>query len=300
GSIGKRHNKNLADLCVETDFVSFRKTGIKGIVEKIKHTNADFIIDALGTNNRHFILPYIKDTKKPFYLEKPAYFSNEIGNILTDMPEDLQKKSVIGYMMRYNPIIRSLEDDIKSIKPFSASMHVGNDVNKWRQDWNFSKSYSANSFGGGVLLDLCHEIDLSNVLFSVDEVVSVSAKKYKKFKVDFVTNCVLRNSERNIKDILTNISLNYLSPNLIRKSYVYGLCGEIKLDLVNGSKINNYDNKQKVEVFSNSRNNMFLDLMIDFLLSLIDEKVKNPLFPSVKNTKTSNNLIASCYENIRF
>ena len=50
---------------------------------------------------------------------------------------------------------------------------------KGGKDWNFSKSYSANSFGGGVLLDLCHEIDLSNVLFSVDEVVSVSAKKYK-------------------------------------------------------------------------------------------------------------------------
>ena len=179
-------------------------------------------------------------------------------------------------------------------------MQVGHDVNKWRDNWNFDKSYASNKFGGGVLLDLCHEIDLANILFSVDEVLSVNSKKHKNFKVDFVTTCLLRNSNRDYKDILTNINLNYLSPNLIRQGSVYGINGEINFDFVKSRKTKNIHNKQQVYFFENDRNKMFLDLTIDFLMSLIDEKVQNPLFPSLVNTKKSNQLIASCYEIIKF
>jgi len=221
-------------------------------------------------------------------------------NYFSEISYELQTKSVVGFMMRYNPLIQSLIKDIVLLRPFSASLQIGHDVKKWRKSWSFDKSYASNINGGGVLLDLCHEIDIANILFSVDEVLSVNSKKNKDFEVDFATSCLLRNSNRGHNDILTNINLNYLSPNLVRQGSVYGINGEIYFNLVKGNKTLNKNNQSKVYLYENTRNKMFIDLMIDFLLSLLDQKVKNQLFPSLINTNKSNILIARCYEKMKY
>jgi predicted dehydrogenase len=300
GAIGERHANNLKTLGVQLEKLSFQDLGLSGLIDKVKSSNVDFIVEALGTNHRHTIIPHIIEKKIPFYIEKPAYFDVSYKNIFCEISYELQKKSVVGFMMRYNPLIQSLIKDILSLKPFSASLQIGHDVKKWRANWNFDKSYASNINGGGVLLDLCHEIDIANILFSVDEVLSVNSKKNKDFEVDFATSCLLRNSDRGHNDILTNINLNYLSPNLVRKGSVYGVKGEIYFDLVKGNKTLNKNNQSKVYLYDSSRNKMFMDLMIDFLLSLLDKQVKNKLFPSLINTNKSNILIASCYEKIKF
>ena len=300
GSIGTRHKKNLQILGTELEIASFRKLGLKGVINKIKNSNVDFIIEALGTNYRHSVIPYILEKNIPFYIEKPAYFDVKFDKIFSDIPKEIQNKSVVGFMMRYNPLITSLKKDLKLLQPFSASLQIGHDVTKWRKNWNIHKSYASDVRGGGVLLDLCHEIDIAHVLFSVDEILSVNSKKCQEFDVDFVTSCLLRGSKRNKVDILTNINLNYLSPQLIRKGSIYGLKGELHFDLAQGKKMLNKNNGRKEYSFDNERNNMFLELMTDFLLSLIDKKVKNPLFPSIRNTLKSNHIIATCFENLKY
>ena len=300
GAIGKRHANNLKTLGVQIEILSFKELGLNGLINKVKNCNVDFIVEALGTNYRQIILPYIIEKKIPFYIEKPAYFDKSYQNDFSKISYELQKKSVVGFMMRYNPLIQSLIRDVLLVGPFSASLQIGHDVKKWRDNWNFKKSYASNINGGGVLLDLCHEIDIANILFSVDEVLSVNAKKNKDYDVDFATSCLLRGSDRENNDILTNINLNYLSPNLVRQGSIYGTKGEIYFDLVKGNKKLNKNNQNKVYLYENTRNKMFMDLMIDFLLSLLNKKVTNKLFPSLINTNKSNVLIARCYEMLKY
>lgn len=300
GSIGTRHKKNLQILGTQLETASFRKLGLRGVIKKIQNSNVDFIIEALGTNQRHFIIPYILEKRIPFYIEKPAYFDLKFDKIFSNIPNEIQNKSVVGFMMRYNPLITSLKKDLKLLQPFSASLQIGHDVTKWRKDWNIYKSYASDTKGGGVLLDLCHEIDIAHVLFSVDEILSVNSKKHQEFDVDFATSCLLRGSNRDKDDILTNINLNYLSPQLIRNGSIYGIKGELHFDLAEGKKILHKNNGSKEFSFKNTRNNMFLELMIDFLLSILDKKVKNPLFPSLINTAKSNHIIANCFEKLKY
>ena len=111
-------------------------------------------------------LPLITECAKAgaaLYIEKPvAYRTDDIQKIF-DLPPATLERSVAGFMMRYHPMVQKLMvTPVKNI--FRASFEIGHDVTQWRQNWTFADSYAADPEGGGVLLDLCHEIDLACLL----------------------------------------------------------------------------------------------------------------------------------------
>ena len=83
--------------------------------------------------------------------------------------------------MRYHPIVKLLLD--KQLKDLIfASFEIGHDVNKWRENWKFEDRYASNPDGGGVLLDLCHEIDLAHLLCGTAELKYVKSIDHENFK----------------------------------------------------------------------------------------------------------------------
>ena len=71
----------------------------------------------------------------------------------------------IGYNMRFNPLIQKLKKLIKKNKIWNVNIICSSFLPNWRKQKYF-KSYSAiKRKGGGVLLDLSHELDYTKFLF---------------------------------------------------------------------------------------------------------------------------------------
>lgn len=81
--------------------------------------------------------------------------------------------SYVAYNLRFHPGIITLRDIIKREGFWHANVRCSSWLPAWRPGTDHSKSYSANAvMGGGVVLDLSHDLDYSCYLFG--EPVSIT------------------------------------------------------------------------------------------------------------------------------
>jgi len=99
------------------------------------------------------------------FVEKP------IGQNLSGLDELLKllkEKNLVTYVaynLRFNPVIKKLKDYLSSKKPLHMRVVCTSFLPMWRPNKNYLKSYSANTqMGGGVILDLSHELDYTSYL----------------------------------------------------------------------------------------------------------------------------------------
>ena len=72
----------------------------------------------------------------------------------------------VGYNLRLHPVIRKIKAIIKNKIIWHVDIKLESYLPDWRKNIIYSKSNSSNkSMGGGVLLDLSHELDYLNLLF---------------------------------------------------------------------------------------------------------------------------------------
>lgn len=173
GSIGRKH---YAILSKKNDVFVITKQNIKNknflSFNKIKSFNFDYIIICNETykhlNTLLKVKKYFKNTK--ILIEKPIF--NKIPS------KKISNKNIfVGYNFRFHDQILFLRNYIKNKKILDISIKCGYDLKKWRSR-DYKKTYSASKAkGGGVLLDLSHEIDYAYWIFGKLKVIKSSKKK---------------------------------------------------------------------------------------------------------------------------
>lgn len=302
GSIGRRHAENLMVLGESALPLSFRDSGLDG-VQGILETN-DFraAVIATDTQVRLPLIRLLADRNIPFYVEKPLAYDVQTLTEIYLAAAPVAERSMIGFMMRYHPAVRYLNrlalDDV-----YRFSLEIGYDVHQWRENWNFSTSYAARSDGGGVLLDLCHELDIASILFPDLEVRDVASIGHPDYSgVDFVSHVSLsaRRAE-SVWSVMGTISMDYLSPVNFRRIVLRGTHGSYEFDFTANSYVFHDKDGPKDMALSIERNEMFLEAMRDFL-AMVDGRVvrDNRLVPSLNQVAGSNNLICAAYEKRQF
>ena len=188
GSIGHRHANNLDSLGARVTHYGWRTLNMDQLLSEIMACQGEAgVIIATSTKVRRHLITKCSEVGAALYIEKPiAHRTFDVQQIY-DLPETTLERSVAGFMMRYHPMVRKLLDiPVENI--FRASFEIGHDVTQWRQNWNFADSYAADPDGGGVLLDLCHEIDLAYLLCGSAPLSSVSSIEHPDFAgVDIAT-----------------------------------------------------------------------------------------------------------------
>ncbi len=170
GSIGKRHFANFKELNCDTRIVSRRQhhDGVKSYLD-IKTCFEDFSPEIFFICNETHLhsesLRLLKNLnfKGLVIVEKPISDCNsKIENL-----DDLFYKNVkVAYNLRFNPLLLKLKSELLNEKITSAVCYVGQYLPNWRRSVDYRESYSAyKDKGGGVLLDLSHEIDFCSWLF---------------------------------------------------------------------------------------------------------------------------------------
>ena len=288
GSIGRRHYENLTHLGAETELVPWRGLALGDLERKLADVTG--VVVATATAIRLDPIHAAIKNGAALFIEKPLAYREHDLAALTEVTALVAERSVAGFMMRYHPAVRDLHDD--PVDAFRFHFEIGHDVRQWRQNWNFADSYASKPEGGGVLLDLCHEIDLATVLFPGLELTSVQSTGHKSFPgVDFASQIALaRGAVQGV------VAMDYLSDKFVRRLAMRGRDGGLDLDLLNARQVRWQGGKETTRTWEFDRNEMFLGIMRDFM-ALAEERAPsdNPLLPRLDRVSESNALIAKAW-----
>ena len=222
GSIAKKHIQALNSLAIDFNLYALRSSknasieeGIINIFDLENIITFDFAIISNPTHLHYQFIQELAQKNIPLFIEKPAIHSIENVDVLVDL---INKKSLITYVacnLRFHPCLLFLKNKFKK-KPQiinEINIYCGSYLPDWRPGKNFREIYSANaSMGGGVHLDLFHELDYaiwlfgspikSNSLIKSNSTLQIDATDYANYLLEygnFVVNIVLNYYRRKPK-----------------------------------------------------------------------------------------------------
>ncbi len=208
GSAGTRHFEILNNLGHEVATVS-KRNDINGlnysdVKVAIDNFEPNYVIISNETNKH---IKTINDIilcgySKKILVEKPISHNLENFNI----PTTFSKKIYVGYNLRFHPFIDCIKKILANEMILSLNVYVGKHLSTWRPNQCYENSYSSDiKLGGGVLLELSHELDYLLHLFGKCIRCSTLISKLSNLKI----NC-----EDSVVGILKFTNCDHVSINL--------------------------------------------------------------------------------------
>lgn len=229
GSIGQRHIRDFYKVCSENGVSpiihAFRRNiGDLGNIDEIVSRQITDIIDddydvAFITNPTHLhydALKHCVGRTRFFFIEKPIF--NEIISDISALGID-NTNAYVAAPMRHTKLYKRLKEVTEKNKVFSVRSICSSYLPEWRKGVDYRKVYSAKrEMGGGVNLDLVHEIDYIYDLFG--DPVNVLGKSGKYSDLEITSND-LSTLILEYSDKLCEIHLDYFGRKRIRICEMY-------------------------------------------------------------------------------
>ena len=298
GSIGRRHSANLQSLGKIVEHLAWREFDAEAFSNNLARCSGQAaVIIATATDVRSELVDICAVHNAPMYIEKPLAFTQKDVAAIYGIEIGLQQRSMVGFMMRYHPLTMFLSK-FDSCEFFRLQFEIGHDVRLWRENWSFSESYAARAEGGGVLLDLCHEIDLACMIcppLALDGVTSIGHERFSG--VDFASTLSLVSPN----GASGTVSMDYLSPVLVRSGSLIGCTQNVVFDYVDNIATVSSAAGVIEHRFDLERNAMFIAIMRDFTILAEDSAGATlPDMPRMDRVRNSCTLIAQAWEQRKF
>ena len=224
GSIARKHIAALRELRPDAEVIALRSTsalpeaGVQNICNLDElAAQPDF---AIISNPTRYHINAIKDAvalRCPLFIEKPVLSSLEDIETANDL--DLHAiPTYIACNLRFHPCVKYLKDhlSVTESKINEVNIYCGSDLSSWRPGQDYSNSYSAKAaMGGGVHLDLIHEIDYCYWLFGKPDAVRSTKRKVSGLLIDSFDFAAF---QLNYPRFTANIILNYYRPTPMRRA----------------------------------------------------------------------------------
>lgn len=217
------------------------------------------------------------------FIEKPL--SHEMMGIELLLKLVQEKKIIltVGYVYRFSKSLnqfkmRILSGDIGKIYILHA--HVGQHLSDWRTDIPYHTSCSARKeLGGGVALELSHELDYLSWIFGYPTLVASSAEKVSELKIDVedaVNMLLIFPHFQFSSKIMGHVHLNMLERPASRYCKVIGTAGTLVWDAIKDSVtlFSQASNFEPVTIYQGQdqdRKEMYLS-QLEHFFSAIEEK----------------------------
>ena len=231
GSIGQRHY-NLLRTNKNNKIKILTNSNFKqnNFIERkdISKFNPKYVIISSHTSNHFKDLKFINEKLKnsTILVEKPLFNKN------IKFRNSYKNKIFINYNLRFHPIINFIKNYIKNKKLIYCSMNCYSFLPNWRNNIDYKNSNSAKKkLGGGVALELSHEIDLANYLFQIKKIISSYNKKISNLEID--TDDILNVNFICKKISFCNLQLNFFDRLHERKIRIVTKNSTIIGDLIN-------------------------------------------------------------------
>lgn len=169
-------------------------------------------------------------------VEKPLTNEPDSAYKLVQACHDAQCILQVGYNLRFQPSLRyfkkALDDGLVG-DIFSIRCEVGQYLPDWRPDKDYRESVSAQQqLGGGVLLELSHELDYLLWCFGAVEWVSAVLSKQSNLEIDVedYAHLMLAFKSNGRRSVIASLNLDFFRLDTKRTCYVIGERGTLQWD----------------------------------------------------------------------
>ena len=248
GSIGRRHVRTLAFSRPEIEIVVVRRQyhqtwSEEGLVSAVAPSHEDalkFGVDAaiICSPASHHIadaLAYL-EVGRPVLIEKPLSTSAKLAELLTGHHSS-SPQILLGYTLRHSEGMNLILEWLSS---GSAGRILGGHLvarsflPDWRPGQDYRSTVSASQeLGGGVLLELSHEIDMALAFFGPFE--SVCARLSTSGDLDLQVEDTVRLRLGAADGVEVGVDLDFCSQISERKVYIRGEKESLSWDLLGNS-----------------------------------------------------------------
>lgn len=232
GSIATKHVSALRNIdpfieiyALRSSEISTHREGITDLYsfEDAQNHHFDFIIISNPTSAHKATIDRFKNVGVPLFIEKPLYHQLSIEETVNSV----EQRGILTYVacnLRFLDSLRFVKHYLseKDARINEVNVYCGSYLPGWRENADYKKVYSAlPELGGGVHIDLIHEIDYIYWLFgfpvstraSFSNVSSLHIDswdyanyclKYPSFNVSVILNYYRRDAKRTLEIVCEN------------------------------------------------------------------------------------------------
>ena len=279
GSIAKKHITSLLELIPDVEIYALRSADNSVNVSNVLNIydlkdspkDVDFIIISNPTSLHASAIEQILIFNAPLFIEKPIFDKIDNNISLVNLIQEKKLKTYIACNLRFHPVINFLKNYLQNSNKRinEVNVYCGSYLPEWREATNYIDSYSAkSSLGGGVHLDLIHELDYSIWLFGYPSKHSSVKRKVSQLQIDSVDYCSYNLFYENFN---LSITLNYFRVKPKRQIEIVFEDDIFTCDLLNAI-IKNSNDQVVFEEKGFNMNDTYLKQMEYFIHHLKDDK----------------------------
>lgn len=223
-------------------------------------SDISFIIISNPTSMHLETIRKVSQLGVPLFIEKPPIDTLEHANELVNLIDISKIPTYTAFNLRFHPIVQWLKENIKSYNIIEVNAYCGSYLPDWRPNQDYRKVYSARKeLGGGVHLDLTHEIDYLLWIFghpvhtkstkrriSDLEIDSIDSARYwmeyENFTISLTLNYFRRDARRHV-EIVTNQTT--LECDLLSNKVTDLLNGEVVFESKSSTSMDTYKKQMK-------------------------------------------------------
>ncbi|MDA8692816.1 Gfo/Idh/MocA family oxidoreductase [Saprospiraceae bacterium] len=217
GSIAKKHFSALKSL-INCETYALRSSidalpilDVSNIFsfQEIADINPHFVIISNPTYKHEETIMKLIPFGIPLFIEKPSLFRLVNADRIDSLLSEGKINTYVACNLRFLDCLIFLRDsDILSDNRLNeVNVYAGSYLPAWRPDVNFKEIYSANKdMGGGVHLDMIHELDYMYWLFGKPERVHSNSRSVSSLQIDAIDS-----AHYNLiyPEFTANVTLNY-------------------------------------------------------------------------------------------
>jgi predicted dehydrogenase len=277
GSIAKKHIPAIWKTEPQAEIYALR-TGInKENYEKVINVydwqiakEVDFILISNPTHLHEETILKSLEFNKPLFIEKPVLFELSNSGLMIEKIKQNNLRTYVACVLRFHPVIVHLKKLIESNQNEVEEVNVycGSYLPDWRPDSDFRKSYSTQKEnGGGVHLDLIHEIDYLYWIFGKPKEVKSTLRSRSHLNIDAIDYA---SYQLIYPRFVANVILNYYRKQAKREIEVLGKDFIYKGDLLDYTLTEELTSKS---IFNqNTKEYSLYDLQMQYFIDNLKSK----------------------------
>ncbi|RJQ53088.1 MAG: gfo/Idh/MocA family oxidoreductase [Nitrospiraceae bacterium] len=246
GSIGQRHVGNLidSDRIHEIILYTQNRDCVKELDDKGKicftpsldGVTADFAVVANETCKHIDTAIQLAEKGLHLFIEKPLSHNFDGIDALREAVEKKGIKTFVGYNLRFLKAMEYIKERLSGGilgNLYFVKIEVGQYLPFWRKNRDYRESYSSSAErGGGVALDLSHELDYMRYLFG--DPLRWKVFRTRTGELDIDAEDMFEGLYLYEEKFICNVHMDYLQKDATRTLRIKGSKGELFCDFLMG------------------------------------------------------------------
>ncbi len=195
GSIGKRHVAAMQTIDPTIEIYALRSQptatehpGVANIhaLAELSGLQMDFAIVSNPTSEHKATIAELLSLRCPLFIEKPLHASLDLQELLDQISAE-GTPTYVACNLRFLDSLQYLKQNWPQLtqkRLNEVNSYCGSYLPEWRKGQDFRKTYSANAdMGGGVHIDLIHELDYLYWLLGMPEKVTAVFRNQSSLQI---------------------------------------------------------------------------------------------------------------------